>query len=327
MLGKVFIARPIFQDTVQTLKRETEVRVNPEDRVLSKAELMDNIKEVEGVITLVTDTIDRSVLDAAPRLKVVANFGVGVNNVDLQAATEMGVVVTNTPGVLTETTADLTWALLMAAARRIAEADRFVRSRSFQAWGPQMLLGHDVFGKTLGIIGLGRIGEAVARRARGFGMRILFQDPGRNEALVEELGIIPASLEDIYRQSDFISLHVPLVASSHHLLNDQAFALMKANCIVVNTSRGPVVDEKALVQALKTGKIAAAALDVFENEPQIEPELLDMDNVVMAPHVGSASYETRSKMSSMTADNLLAVLKGQLPPNLVNTDVWDRRRR
>jgi len=326
MLGKVFITRPIFPETVQELQQHADVLVNAEDRVLSKDELIASIQHVHGVFTLVTDSIDRQVLSAASHLKVVANFGVGVNNVDVNAATELGVVVTNTPGVLTETTADLAWAMLMSAARRIPESDRFVRSRSFQAWGPTMMLGHDVFGKTLGIIGFGRIGQAVARRARGFGMRILFHDPGRHEDLVRELGVVPAALADIYRHSDFITLHVPLNVQTHHLLNDDAFEAMKRNCIVINTSRGPVVDEKALVRALKAGKIAAAALDVFEREPEIEPELFEMNNVVMAPHIGSASYETRFKMASMTAENLLAVLRGQRPPNLVNVDVWEHRR-
>jgi glyoxylate reductase len=326
MLGKVFVARPIFEETIEELRAQNDVHVNPDDRVLSKPELIAGIHDCAGVITLVTDTVDREVLGSAPRLKVVANFGVGVNNVDLAAATEMGIAVTNTPGVLTETTADLAWSLLMAAARRIPEADRFMRSQVFEAWGPKMMLGYDVFGKTLGIIGFGRIGQAVARRAHGFGMRILFNSPGPHPALQQELGVIPAALEYIYREADFISLHVPLVSDTHHLLNDAAFAKMKRNCIVVNTSRGPVVDERALVRALQARKIAAAALDVFEHEPRIEPELLTMNNVVLAPHIGSASYDTRFKMSSMTADNVLAVLKGQRPPHLVNVDVWDRRR-
>ena len=327
MLGKVFVARPIFQETIEELRSQTNLDVNEEDRVLSKTEFISRIRDVDGVFTLVTDSIDREVLQSALRLKVVANFGVGVNNVDVVSATALGIAVTNTPGVLTETTADLAWALLMSAARRIPESDRFIRSRSFGAWGPTMMLGHDVFGKTLGIVGFGRIGQAVARRARGFNMRILFCDPSHGRELVDELGLIPAALEQIYREADFISLHVPLVPATQHLLNDQAFTMMKRTCIVVNTSRGPVVEEKALVRALKAKKIAGAALDVFENEPQIEPELLEMDNVVMAPHIGSASYETRFKMSTMTANNLLAVLRGERPPNLVNSEVWDRRRR
>ena len=216
----------------------------------------------------------------------------------------------------------------MAAARRIAEADRFVRAGKFDAWGPKMMLGHDIFGKTLGLLGLGRIGQAVARRARGFNMKILFHDPEPiPDSVIQELGVEAVSLEDIYRRCDFISLHVPLLPETTHLLNDRTFSLMKRNCIVVNTSRGPVVDEKALVRALTTGTIAGAALDVFEREPQIEPELLRLENVVIAPHIASASYETRFKMSSMTADNLLCVLKDVRPPNLVNTEMWERRRR
>jgi glyoxylate reductase len=327
VLGKIFITRPIFDETVEQLKKEVTVSSNIQDRILPKAELIANLKDVDGVITLVTDRVDREVLQSAPRLKVVANFGVGFNNIDVNVATELGIAVTNTPGVLTETTADFGWAMLMAAARRVAEADRFVRAGKFDAWGPKMMLGHDIFGKTLGLFGLGRIGQAVARRARGFNMKVLFHDPEPvPDSLIQELGVEPASIEEIFRRSDFISLHVPLLPETTHLLNDRTFSLMKRTCIVVNTSRGPVVDEKALVRALTSGMIAGAALDVFEREPQIEPELLNLENVVIAPHIASASYETRLKMSSMTGDNLLSTLKGIRPENLVNSEVWDRRR-
>ncbi len=328
MLGKVFVTRPIFQETLETLRQEIDLDANPEDRILSKTELIEKLSGVDGVISLVTDTIDREVLERSTKLKVVANFGVGFNNVDVDTATRLGIAVTNTPGVLTETTADFAWTLLMAAARRIAESARFVRAGKFKAWGPKMMLGYDVFGKTLGLIGLGRIGQAMARRARGFNMKVLFYDtetiPGN---VVQELGVEPAPLDELYRRSDFISLHVPLLPVTQHLLNDETFSMMKPTCIVVNSSRGPVVDEKALVRALKNRKIAAAALDVYESEPHIEPELLEMENVVLAPHIASASYETRARMSSMTAENALAVLKGRRPPNLVNADAWDRRRR
>ena len=282
---------------------------------------------MDGTIPLVTDAVDREVLQSAPNLKVVANFGVGVDHIDVRAASDLGIVVTNTPGVLTETTADLAWSLLMAAARRIVEADRFMRSRQFTAWGPKMLLGHDVYGKTLGIIGLGRIGQAIARRARGFSMKVIFTDAGRvKDDVICELGVTRVSLEELLRTSDYITLHVPLIPQTTHMLNDGAFAMMKPSSVVINTSRGPVIDEKALVRALRNGRIAGAALDVFEHEPQVEPELLEMNNVVLAPHIGSGSYETRLKMSEMAADNLLSVLKGQRPPNMVNPDVWDRRR-
>ncbi len=309
------------------LSEQTEVRANMEDRILSKSELIENLKGADGTITLVTDRIDVEVLERAHRLKIVANFGVGYNNVDVDAATRTGVIVTNTPGVLTETTADLAWSLMMAAARRIAEGDRYVRAGKFKFWGPKVMLGHDIFGKTLGIIGLGRIGRAMAKRGRGFDMKVLFYKAAPlPDADCRELGVERVALEDIYRRSDFITLHVPLVTETHHMLNDRAFSLMKPNAIVVNTSRGPVIDEMALVRALKSRRIAGAALDVFEHEPQIEPELFEMENVVLAPHVGSASRETRLKMSTIAAENLMAALKGEKPPNMVNTEAWDRRR-
>jgi len=324
---KVFVTRPIFPETLDTLHREVDVSANDEDRVLSKPELMRSIGDRDGVIALVTDRIDREVLEGAPHLKVVSNYGVGVNNIDLEAATGAGVLVTNTPGVLTETTADLAWALMMAAARRVVEADRFVRSKEFKAWGPTIMLGYDIHGKTLGIIGFGRIGQAVAKRARGFDMTILYYEPSsEHHSVAQLLGAKRVALEEIYRRSDFISLHVPLLTETHRLFDDRAFAMMKPSCIIVNTSRGPVVDEKALVRALRTRRIAGAALDVFEAEPFIEPELLEMDNVVLAPHIGSASYDTRMKMSSIAVENLLVALRGHKPPNLVNEDVWDRRR-
>jgi glyoxylate reductase len=216
----------------------------------------------------------------------------------------------------------------MAAARRVVEADKFARAGKFKAWGPKMYLGYDVYGKTLGLIGLGRIGQAVARRAAGFNMRVVFHDSETiPEQVVKELGVTRVPLDELLKVSDFISLHVPLFPETHHLLNDRTFGLMKPNCIVVNTSRGPVVDEKALARAVRDRKIAGAGLDVFEREPEIEPELFQVENVVLAPHIASASHETRLRMCMMAADNLLAVLKGQHPPNLVNPEVWDKRRR
>jgi glyoxylate reductase len=327
VLGKIFITRLLFQETVKRLRAEVEVEENTDDRILSKPELIQRLAGLDGVIPLLPNVVDREVLESAPKLKVVANFGVGVDHIDVSAATELGIVVTNTPGVLTETTADLAWSLLMAAARRIVEADNFMRAGKFTAWGPKMLLGTDVYGKTLGIIGLGRIGQAIARRARGFNMRVIFTDAGRvKDDAIRELGATRVSLEELLRTSDYITLHAPLTPQTTHLLNDRAFEMMKPSCIVINTSRGPVVDEKALVRALKNGRIAGAALDVFEHEPKVEPELLEMSNVVVAPHIGSGSYETRLKMSEMAADNLLSVLKGQRPPNIVNPDVWEYRR-
>ena len=328
MAARVYVTQPVFDQAVETLKRAAQVSANSEERVLSKSELISHLREADGALTLLTDIIDREALEACPGLKVVANFAVGFNNVDIDAANRLGVIVTNTPGVLTETTADFAWTLLMAAARRVVEADAFARAGKFKAWGPKMFLGYDVYGKTLGLIGLGRIGQAVARRASGFNMKVLFYDAEPiPERVVEELHVTRVSLDELLRTSDFISLHVPLLAETRHLLNDRTFAMMKRTCVVVNTSRGPVVDEKALVRALKSGTIAAAGLDVFEREPEIEPGLLDLNNVVIAPHIASASHETRLKMCMMAAENLLAALAGNQPPHFVNPEVWDRRRR
>jgi glyoxylate reductase len=324
---KVYVTRPVFDEAIERLKRELDVEVNPEDSILPKEELIERLRNKDGALTLLTDTVDLEVLQSASRLKVVANFAVGFNNVAVDSATHLGVAVTNTPGVLTETTADFAWTLLMAAARRVVEGDKFARAGKFEAWGPKMFLGHDVYGKTLGLIGLGRIGQAVARRAAGFNMRVVFYDPEAiPEAIIKDLGVTRVPLEELLKTADFISLHVPLFPETLRLLNDRTFALMKPSCIVINTSRGPVVDEKALVRAVRDRKIAGAGLDVFEREPEIEPELFEMENVVLAPHIASASHETRLKMCMMAADNLLAVLKGIRPPNLVNPEVWERRR-
>jgi glyoxylate reductase len=327
MPQKIYVTRAVFEEALVELRREAHVEVSPDDRPLSKAEVIERLRDVDGAMTMLTDLIDREVLCACPRLKITANVAVGFNNIDIAAATELGVMASNTPGVLTDTTADFAWALLMAAARRLVEGDVFTRAGKWKSWSPTMFLGRDVHGKTLGILGLGRIGQAVARRAAGFNMRIVFHNPRAvPDSMIRELGAEPVSFEELLRISDFITVHVPLSASTTHLLNDRAFAMMKPTCIVVNTARGPVVDEKALVRALKSKQIAGAGLDVFENEPQVEPELLHMDNVVLAPHIGSASYETRLKMCMMAAANLLAWLKGQCPPNLVNPEVWNKRR-
>jgi len=328
VLGTIYVTRPIFPEAIDFLKRQAAVEVNSEDRVLSKRELIERLRNAQGAVTLLTDIIDADVLGAAQHLRVVSNVAVGFNNVDLKAAGQFGVLITNTPGVLTDTTADFAWALLMAAARRVAEADAFTRAGHFKAWGLQMFLGHDVHGKTLGILGYGRIGRAVARRAKGFGMTIQYYDPQLPVQEVDaETGARPVNFESLLKTSDFISIHVPLLPETQHLLDDKAFALMKDNCIVVNTSRGPVVDEKALVRALRDRRIAAAGLDVYEREPEIEPELLTFNNVVLAPHIASASRETRLRMCMMAAENALAALRGDRPPNLVNEEVWDKRRR
>lgn len=324
---KIYVTRAVFDEALVRLRQEAQVEVSSDDRPLSKAEVTERLRDADGAMTMLTDPIDREVLTAASRLKIASNVAVGFNNIDVSAATDVGVMVTNTPGVLTETTADFAWALLMAAARRVVEGDVFARAGKWKSWSPTMFLGRDVHGKTLGIAGLGRIGQAVARRAAGFNMKVIFHNPRPvADNVIRETGAQPVSFDDLLRTSDFISLHVPLSAATTHLLNDETFAIMKPSCIVVNTTRGPVVDEKALVRALQNKQIAGAGLDVFEREPEIEPELLKMGNVVLAPHIGSGSYETRMKMCMMAADNLLAWLKGERPPNLVNPEVWNRRR-
>ena len=327
MLGKVLVTKPVFPEAMEFLESQVSLDANLDDRVLPKQELIARLQGTQGAITLLTDIIDREVLESIPDVRIISNIAVGFNNVDIENASRLGILVTNTPGVLTETTADFAWTLLMAASRRIVEGDAFARSGKWNAWGLQMLLGNDVFGKTIGIIGFGRIGQAVARRAMGFSMKIQYFDtqPVPPEAIPP--GVTSAPLDKLLSSSDFISVHVPLLPETTHLLNDTTFALMKPNCIVVNTARGPVIDEKALARALKSGKIAAAGLDVFEKEPEIEPALVGLQNVVLAPHIASASRETRLKMCMMAAENLVAGLKGDRPPNLVNPEALSHRRR
>jgi glyoxylate reductase len=326
--GKIYVTKPVFPEAIEFLKHNFAVEMNSEDRVLTREELLAHLQTVDGALTQLTDIMSREVLESLTGLKIVSNIAVGFNNIDTAAATSLGILATNTPGVLTETTADFAWTLLMAAARRVVEGDAFARSGQWKAWGLQMLLGHDVHGKTIGIVGFGRIGQAVARRAKGFGMKILcFDTLPIDSRVAQETGALSTNLETLLSTSDFVTLHVPLLAETIHLLNDRTFSMMKPNCIVVNTARGPVIDEKALVRALKDGRIAGAGLDVFEREPEIEPELLRFENVVLAPHISSASRETRLRMCMMAAENIAAGLNGQKPPNLVNPEAWEGRRR
>lgn len=327
MLGKVLLTKPVFPEALEFLKNQVSIDANLDDRVLSRQELVARLQGKQGAVTLLTDIIDREVLESIPEVRILSNIAVGFNNVDIASASRLGILVTNTPGVLTETTADFAWTLLMAAARRIVEGDGYARSGQWKAWGLQLLLGHDVFGKTMGIVGFGRIGQAIARRALGFSMTVQYFDSQPVPPGAVPPGVTAVDLETLLSTSDFISVHVPLLPETTHLLNDQTFALMKPNCIVVNTARGPVVDEKALARALKSGTIAAAGLDVFEREPEIEPALLELNNVVLAPHIASASRETRLKMCMMAAENLVAGLKGEHPPNLVNPEALSHRRR
>ena len=291
--------------------------------VLSEAppardDLLEAAEGAEGVLSTVTETIDGELMDAAgDGLKVVANMAVGYDNVDLGAAKERGVIVANTPGVLDETTADVAFMLLLAAARRLGEAERVLRAGRWEWWGPKLFVGPDVWGKRIGIVGLGRIGRAVARRARGFGMEVVYHNRSRKEEAERELGARRMELDELLQTSDFVSVHTPLTGETRHLIGAEELDKMKPLAVLVNTSRGPVVDEAALADALAAGSIFAAGLDVYEEEPRVHPKLLELENVVLAPHIGSGSIETRDKMAVLAAENIRAVLGGEPPKNPV----------
>ena len=303
-----------------------EVRVNPHDRVATRRELREGVEWCDCLLCLLTDRIDAEVMEWNPRLRIIANCAVGYDNIDIEAATARGIPVTNTPGVLTETTADLTWTLLMACARRLVEADGFMRRGRFRGWGPLMFLGHDIYGKTLGIVGFGRIGYAVARRARGFDMRILYHDLQRaDERLEKSVGAEFVALDKLLQLSDFVSLHPYLSAESVHLIGERELRLMKPTAYLINTSRGAVVDETALVRALQEGWIAGAGLDVYENEPKMAPGLAMCRNAVLLPHIGSATVETRTAMGILAASNIIDLLEGRTPRSIVNPEVLIHR--
>ena len=288
------------------------------ERPPERDELIEAVRGATGILSTATEKIDGEVMDAAgDALRVVANMAVGYDNIDVRAAGERGVVVTNTPGVLDETTADVAFMLMLAAARRLGEGERLLRAGRWEWWGPKQLRGLDVWGKRLGILGLGRIGQAVARRARGFGMEILYHNRSRREDAEQELGARYLELDDLLAQSDFVSIHTPLTEETRHLIGTEELERMKPEAVLVNTSRGPVVDEGALADALESGRIFAAGLDVYEEEPRVHPKLLELENVVLAPHIGSASMETRDRMATLAAENLQAVLRGEQPKSPV----------
>ncbi|HNU54133.1 MAG TPA: D-glycerate dehydrogenase [Candidatus Syntrophosphaera sp.] len=314
---KIFITRNIPQPALDRLAEVFDISIHANDKAIGRQQLMQDVKDMDALLCLLTDSIDKELLEAAPRLKCVSNLAVGFNNIDLEYARSRNIAVCNTPGVLTETTADLTWALLLACARRVVEADNYARSGRFEGWEPLLMLGVDVFSKTLGIIGMGRIGSAVARRAEGFGMKVLWFDPQVDPKTVSDK-YERADLRHLCSSSDFISIHVPLTPDTHHLVNSELLSLMRPTAVLINTARGPIVDEEALIKALRDKKIAAAGLDVFENEPEIPAELLELENAVLLPHIGSASIETRTKMALMAAENAIAVIQGTEPPARVN---------
>lgn len=319
---KIYITRMVPEEGIKMLRdKEFEVVINPEDKVLTKEELIANLKDqnYDALFCLLTDKIDGEVMDAfGSQLKIIANLAVGFDNIDIAEAKKRGIMVTNTPDVLTNTVAEHTFALILAIARRIAEADKFTKALKYHGWEPMMLLGNDLCGKTLGVVGLGRIGSRVVYHAvKGFEMKVVYYDVNRNEEFEKEFGAIYATLEDVLKQSDFVSIHVPLLDATRHLVNAENLKLMKPSACLINTSRGPVVDEAALADALKNKIIKGAALDVFEFEPKITPELLKLDNVILTPHIASATEETRSKMSAMVATNIIEALENRTPPNLV----------
>ena len=314
MSKSLLVSNVLPDEALRLIPREISVDYNGTQTALPKTELMARLRGKDGLICHIISAIDDEVLAAAPTVKVIANVAVGYNNIDIAAARRRGVVVTNTPDVLTETTADFAWALLMATARRVVEADRFARSGQWHRWQWDLLWGADVYGKTLGIMGFGRIGRAVARRALGFNMRVVYQDAVAADAAVErELRASRMDLEGVLREADFVSLHTPLLPETRHLMNERSLRLMKKSAILVNAARGPVVDEAALVRALEEGWIAGAGLDVFEEEPTIHPGLLPLTNVVLAPHIASASFDTRLAMATLAVRNCLAVLEGKPP--------------
>jgi len=314
MSKSVLVANVLPAEALALIPKDIAVDYHDSLDALPRSELMARIRGKDGLICHILSTVDDELLAAVPTLKVVANVAVGYNNIDVAAARHRGVVVTNTPDVLTETTADFAWALLMAAARRVAEADRFVRSGQWDRWQWDLLWGADIHGKTLGVVGFGRIGRAVARRALGFNMRVLYQDAVQADAAVErDLRASRVDLEALLRESDFVSLHTPFLPETRHLINARTLRLMKRSANLVNAARGPVVEETALVRALQEGWIAGAGLDVFEEEPKVHPGLLALTNVVMAPHIGSASLDTRIAMATLAVRNCLAVLDGKPP--------------
>lgn len=322
MKPKVFVTRPLPTAALELLSSACEVRSYPKDAAIPVSQLAAECREVEGVLVS-SARVSEEVLMAVPRLRAISNCGVGYDNIDIAACNRRRIPVTNTAGSLEETTADLAFTLLLATARRSIEADRYVREGRWNHWQFGLLHGLDVHHKTLGLLGFGGIGQPVARRGLGFSMRILYSARHRvDESIEHDLCAQYVNLATLLRESDFLSLHVPLTPETHHIIGAEGFSVMKKTAILINTARGPVVDEEALVKALKSSKIAGAGLDVFEKEPSVHPELLDLHNVVLAPHIGSATGETRVKMAVLAVKNLLAMLAGERPPNVVNPEIY-----
>ncbi len=320
---RILLTHQLPPKAMSLLDQHVDAELMDSDTINQSA-IIEGLRDKEALLCLLTETIDAEVLSASSHIKVVANVAVGFNNIDVDKATALRIPVTNTPGVLTETSADLAFGLLMASARRIVESEKYLRSGQWHGWGILQFLGTDIYDSTLGIIGLGRIGKALVRRARGFNMKVIYWNRTRlPEDEESALGITYAPFDEVLRQSDFVSVHVAYNNETRHLLSHREFEQMKSTAHIINTARGPIIDENALVEALKNGGIGGAGLDVFEEEPKVHPELLTMDNVVLLPHIGSATIATRTKMATMAVKNLVAVLEGKRPPNVVNPEIYD----
>ncbi|MFP4142991.1 MAG: 2-hydroxyacid dehydrogenase [Thermoplasmata archaeon] len=318
----IFVTRQIPEKGIEKLREEHDVEVSQKDRNLTKEELVEGVKGKDALLCLLTDMIDEEIIDAGGELKVISNYAVGYDNIDVEAATKRGIAVTNTPGVLTEATAEIAWALMMSVARNVVQGDGFVREDRFEGWDPTLMMGHELHGKTLGIVGMGNIGTKVAEMSRGFDMDIIYYNRSRNEGAEEELGAEYVEMNELLSRSDYVSLHVPLTEETEGLIGKQELDKMSEDSYLINTARGEVVDEDALVETLKDGGIAGAGIDVYANEPHgANPDYYDLDNVVLTPHLGSASFKAREGMAMMAAENILSVLKGEEPENIVNPEV------
>lgn len=316
----MFITRKIPEIGIKEIKSRYDVEINYDTKQLKKEELIEGVKGKDGLLCLLTDEIDSDVIEAGEDLKVISNFAVGYDNIDVQAATEKGIIVTNTPGVLTETTADLAWALILAVTRNLVKGDKFVRADKFKGWDPTLMLGHDVHGKTLGIIGMGNIGSAVARRSVGFEMEVIYHDRDRNEDMEEEIGAKFVGLETLLEEADIISVHVPLTEETKGMIGRDELEMMKDDAYLINTARGEIVDEEALIETLRSNNIAGAGIDVYADEPYgPNPNYYDLENVVLTPHLGSASYESRHGMVRLAVENLIDALEGRRPKHVVNS--------
>jgi lactate dehydrogenase-like 2-hydroxyacid dehydrogenase len=320
---KIFVTRKIPEPGLDLLRKYHELEIFPHDRIPTKKEIIKGLKDKDGLLCLLSDPMDKDIIVSEPKLKMIASYAVGYDNIDVEAATKRKIPVSNTPGVLTDATSEMAWALLFTVARRIVEADKFTREGKYIRWGPMLMLGQDVTKKILGIIGAGRIGTAFALKSKGFNMKVLYFSNRKNNVLEKELNAKKVGLNELLKKSDFISLHVPLTDKTHHLIGEKELKIMKKNAILINTSRGPVIDEKALIKALKQKWIFGAGLDVYENEPDIDKDLLKLDNVVLQPHSASATIYSRTQMALMAAENMIKGLKGEIPPNCINPKVFD----